>query len=96
MTKTKTEQTKKQTLTGRIVNLAVGQDTIKVEVETRYRHPMYERLLKQHKTFLVHLAEEQKSSYQLGQEVTIVSTRPLSARKSWKLVITKSRTKKKQ
>lgn len=78
---------KKQVLTGKIVKLNSGINTASVEVETLYRHPIYEKLLKQHRKFLVHITEENKTNYTIGQEVKIESTRPYSGSKSWRIVL---------
>lgn len=80
---------KKQILIGRIVNLNSGINTASVEVETLYRHPVYEKLLKQHRKFLVHITEENKANYAIGQKVKIESTRPYSGSKSWRIVLSK-------
>lgn len=85
------KQIKKQLLTGKIVNLNSGKDTISVEVETLYRHSTYEKQMKQHKRFLAHLAEERKADYGMDQEVTIESTKPYSRRKSWRVVLAKQK-----
>jgi len=76
-------------ISGKIVNLASGKDTAKVEVERKLRHPKYEKLIKLHKTYLVHLPEDQKQKYELGVEVKILQTKPFSARKSWMVIINK-------
>ncbi|MFW5702864.1 MAG: 30S ribosomal protein S17 [Candidatus Dojkabacteria bacterium] len=71
---------------GVIVNLNSGIDTIKVELERKLAHSMYEKQVKFNKTYLVHLPESEKEKFQLGQEVKIAQTRPISKSKSWEVV----------
>jgi small subunit ribosomal protein S17 len=57
--------------------------TIAVLVERRLRHPIYGKFVKKSKKFLAH---DEKNECNIGDKVRIVETRPLSARKSWRLV----------
>lgn len=50
-------------------------------VETSWKHPLYKKTVKRSKKYLVH--NEVKA--QLGQVVTLTETRPLSARKRFKI-----------
>jgi ribosomal protein S17 len=83
----------KQTKIAKIVNLGTGKDTIRVQVESLYRHPKYEKLLKEHKSMLVHLNDATKEKYNVGDTVTIAKTKKLSASKSW-YVLTRKNIKK--
>jgi len=64
--------------------------TIAVMVERRLRHPIYGKFVKKSKKFLAH---DEKNECNIGDKVRIVETRPLSARKCWRLVEVLERAK---
>ena len=57
--------------------------TVVVQVESRYPHPMYSKTLVKTKKYLAHDEMEQCN---IGDEVLVQETRPLSKRKNWRLV----------
>lgn len=57
--------------------------TITVEIERRLRHPIYGKFVKKTKKFMAH---DEKNDCNIGDTVKIVESRPLSARKRWRLV----------
>lgn len=57
--------------------------SISVTVERRLKHPMYGKFVKKNKKFLAH---DEQNQCQIGDLVRIEETRPLSARKRWRLV----------
>jgi small subunit ribosomal protein S17 len=59
------------------------QKTITVKVERRLRHPVYERVVKRSKKFHVH---DEHNQCQIGDQVRIIETRPLSKTKRWRLL----------
>ena len=59
------------------------QKTVTVKVERRLRHPVYERVVKRSKKFHVH---DEHSQCQIGDQVRIIETRPLSKTKCWRLL----------
>jgi small subunit ribosomal protein S17 len=59
------------------------QKTIAVKVERRLRHRRFGKILRRASTFLAH-DEEEKAH--IGDEVEIMESKPLSKRKSWRLV----------
>jgi small subunit ribosomal protein S17 len=59
------------------------QKTITVKVERRLRHPIYERVIKRSKKFHVH---DEHNQCQIGDQVRIIETRPLSKTKRWRLL----------
>ncbi len=73
--------TKRKTMVGVVLSDKM-QKTITVEVETRKKHPMYGKYMLQRKSFAAHDEKEEAS---IGDRVEIVSTRPLSKRKHWRL-----------
>ena len=56
--------------------------TVTVAVEALVRHPMYKKRVRRSKKFMVH---DEGNEARVGDTVRIVETRPLSARKRWRL-----------
>lgn len=57
--------------------------SITVQVETRQKHPMYGKFIKTTKKFMAH---DDSNTAGIGDTVRIMETRPMSARKRWRLV----------
>jgi small subunit ribosomal protein S17 len=70
--------TNRKRLTGVVVS-AKMQKTVKVRVDRSYRHPLYGKVVRTHKNYLVH--DELDS--QPGDIVKMVESRPISKRKRW-------------
>lgn len=66
-------------LQGEVVKLS-STNTIKVKVETKYTHPLYKKIIKEHKSYLVHCTD---SDVKVGDIVQIEEGRPLSSSKSF-------------
>src|SRR5215211_78367 len=62
--------------------------TVTVSVETLVRHPMYKKRVRRSKRFMVH---DESNEARVGDTVRIIETRPLSARKRWRLANVVSR-----
>jgi small subunit ribosomal protein S17 len=60
------------------VSSTKGDKTIVVTVQTRKTHPLYK---KQYTVSTKFMAHDEKNEAQVGDKVSIVETRPLSARK---------------
>lgn len=73
-------------LTGTVVTKS-GDKTVSVEVTSIRRHPKYDKKITRSKRYLVH---DSATTATVGQVVTIEETRPLSARKRWRIVKTQS------
>ncbi len=67
---------------GRVAGNAMRK-TIVVETEVVSAHPMYGKRLRRTRRFLAH---DEHNEAQVGDLVRIAETRPLSARKRWRLV----------
>lgn len=68
-----------------IVTSTSMQKTVAVKVERTKIHPKY------HKRYTVtkkYLAHDEKGAFKLGDRVVIEETRPMSARKRWKVIRT--------
>ena len=59
------------------------EKTIAVEVRRRVKHPIYGKFITKSKKYLAH---DQENTCNIGDTVTIMETRPLSKRKTWRLV----------
>jgi small subunit ribosomal protein S17 len=71
-----------QRLTGRVVSNKMNK-TIAVEIERLVRHSTYGKYIRRTTKLLAH---DEKNESREGDTVTITPCRPLSRRKSWKLV----------
>jgi small subunit ribosomal protein S17 len=59
------------------------QKTIVVELEDRVRHPLYGKIIRTTKKVKAH---DENSIAGIGDRVSLMETRPLSATKRWRLV----------
>jgi len=77
---------------GRVVSVAPSK-TVVVLVERRVQHPVYKKYIRKRKKFYAHDENEDAS---LGDVIRIISTRPLSKLKRWRVdeIIEKAEEKK--
>jgi small subunit ribosomal protein S17 len=59
------------------------EKSITVVVERRVRHPKYHKFISRRSKFMAH---DERGEAGIGDLVEIVETRPMSARKRWRLV----------
>jgi small subunit ribosomal protein S17 len=59
------------------------EKTVVVKVERTFRHPKYGKVVTRAKKFYAH---NESAPLQIGDEVQIVETRPLSKLKRWRVV----------
>ena len=71
-----------RTLTGRVVSAKMNK-TVSVAVERLIKHPAYGKYVRRTTKLMAH---DEANECKEGDTVTIVSCRPLSRHKSWKLV----------
>jgi small subunit ribosomal protein S17 len=57
--------------------------TIVVRVQRRFQHPRFKKVVTQYKKLYAH---DEKNEAQVGDQVRLEETRPLSKLKSWRLV----------
>jgi len=57
--------------------------TVVVSVVTSTRHPLYKKIIKKRTRFYAH---DEKNICQIGDQVSIMETRPLSKLKHWRVV----------
>ncbi len=71
-----------RTLTGKVVSAKTAK-TIAVEVERVLKHAQYGKYIRRTTRLLAH---DETSEAKEGDTVTIAQSRPISRRKSWRLV----------
>jgi len=75
------ERGKRKVLTGKVVSDKMDK-TVVVAVETRVRHPLYQRIIRRTKKFKAH---DEQNACRIGDIVKIMETRPLSKEKRWRV-----------
>lgn len=78
---TDTERNRRKERVGMVVSDR-SEKTVTVAVETLVRHPLYKKRVRRSKKFLAH---DESNEARVGDTVRIIETRPLSARKRWRL-----------
>jgi small subunit ribosomal protein S17 len=76
------EQKRKTTKLGTVVGKKMAK-TVTVLVTRQVRHPLYKKTIRRKKTFLVH---DETEKCKVGDVVRIVETRPISKRKTWRVL----------
>jgi small subunit ribosomal protein S17 len=69
---------KRRRLTGEVIK-ATLEKTVTIRVDRSYRHPLYGKVIRTSKKYLVH----DEKGCQLGDLVRIVESRPISKKKRW-------------
>ncbi|MEX0890293.1 MAG: 30S ribosomal protein S17 [Balneolaceae bacterium] len=83
------ERAQRRTRTGRVVSDRMSK-TITVAVDRQVKHPIYSKFITKTTKYLAH---DENNEAHNGDKVLIMSTRPLSKRKSWRLVEVLERAK---
>jgi small subunit ribosomal protein S17 len=73
---------RRKTRIGRVVSNKMDKSII-VAIERKVMHPLYKKYFKKTTKFMAH---DQNNIANIGDIVKIMETRPLSARKRWRLV----------
>ena len=76
------DRASRKTFEGLVVSEKMNKTRV-VTVERLFRHPFYEKVMRKSSKFYVH--DEANESHE-GDRVEIMSTRPLSKLKRWRLV----------
>ena len=76
-----TEIKNKQSLIGKVVSTKM-ENTVSVEVTRLVAHPIYKKRIKKHKKFLSHVSNIVPKD---GDVVRIISTKPVSKNKRWRV-----------
>ena len=75
-------------LSGKVVS-SQNNKTITVEVTRKVKHKLYKKIIKRAKKYHAH---DENNSYKVGDNVSIVETKPISKLKSW--IVNNSKTSK--
>ena len=75
------ERNRRKERVGLVVSDA-PEKTVTVSVEALVRHPKYKKRVRRSKKFMVH---DEGNEARVGDTVRIIETRPISARKRWRL-----------
>jgi small subunit ribosomal protein S17 len=70
---------RRRRLVGTVTSDAMDK-TVVVTVERKYRHSLYEKVVRSVKKYLAH---DEQNDCRIGDRVQIVETRPYSRRKRW-------------
>ena len=72
----------KRILSGTICK-ATNKNTVVVEVERTFKHPIYKKYIKKSKKYHAH---DDSDALKVGDKVMIEETRPISKLKTWKVI----------
>lgn len=76
-----THESNRRVLTGVVVS-DKGDKTIVVSVATLVKHPLFKKYIRRRKKFMAH---DPNNDCGIGDTVSIIEHRPMSARKRWHL-----------
>ena len=78
----------KRILSG-IICKATNKNTVVVEVERTFKHPIYKKYIKKSKKYHAH---DDTDALKVGEKVMIEETRPISKLKTWKVINNEKRS----
>ena len=78
----------KRVLNG-IICRANNKNTVVVEVERTFKHPIYKKYIKRSKKYHAH---DETDALKVGDKVMIEETRPISKLKTWKVITNEKRS----
>lgn len=81
MEDTKIKRNKRSVIFGTVISDKMAKTRI-VKVQRTFKHPIYEKVMRRYKKYYVHDELEQSK---VGDEVLIMSTRPISKLKRWRI-----------
>jgi len=82
MSQTETKRGLRKVRTGTVLSNKMMR-TITVGIERKVRHPLYGKYIKRTTKLMV---DDPKNSCNIGDQVKIMETRPLSKNKRWRLI----------
>jgi len=88
-TMAQTERAERRQRTGRVVSNRMNK-TITVAVDRQIKHPIYGKYITKTTKYMAH---DEENTANEGDKVQIMSTRPLSKRKTWRLIEVLERAK---
>lgn len=72
----------RKTIVGRVINDAMNK-TVTISIERTFRHPRYKKIVKKTSKLYAH---DEKNDCRVGDKVKVMSTRPLSKLKRWRVI----------
>ena len=72
----------KRVLKGKVVS-SKGNKTIVVEVNRKFQHPFYGKVISRKKKYHAH---DENNKFKVGDNVKIIESRPFSKLKKWEVV----------
>src|SRR5579872_6828326 len=66
-----------------VITSDVMDKTVTVRVDRRFQHPVYKKFITRSKKYAAH---DEENAYKVGDVVRIEETRPISKRKTWKVI----------
>jgi small subunit ribosomal protein S17 len=73
---------KRKVFEGKVIGDRMEKTRV-ILLETRYRHPIYEKIMKRRKKIYAH---DEENASKMGDTVQVMETRPLSKTKRWRIV----------
>ena len=65
------------------VTSAKNNKNIVVEVTRKFKHPLYEKVIKRTKKYHAH---DEKNKFKKGELVSIIECKPISKKKTWQVM----------
>jgi small subunit ribosomal protein S17 len=81
MTDSSENRKQRKVRTGVVISNKMDK-TVVVEVSRTVMHPVYKKFVRRRKRFMAH---DEENRCQIGDQVMIVETRPLSRHKNWRV-----------
>ncbi len=78
----------KRILSG-VICKATNKNTVVVQVERTFKHPIYKKYIKRSKKYHAH---DETDAFKVGDKVMIEETRPISKLKTWKVISNETRS----
>lgn len=66
-----------------------GEKTVVVSVERRFKHPLFNKIIRKSNKFMAH---DESNAMKVGDQVQIQECRPLSKQKRWEVIGTADET----
>jgi small subunit ribosomal protein S17 len=82
MTENKTESKKKKTFVGKVISNKMDKTAV-IQIERTFLHAQYQKVVKRFTRLKAH---DQDNKCQVGDQVKIIETRPMSKEKHWKVI----------
>ncbi|NQU41065.1 MAG: 30S ribosomal protein S17 [Lentisphaerae bacterium] len=80
--KTENQASKRKQRSGAVVSIS-GEKSVVVRVDTRRRHPLYEKVVNTHRKYHAH---DEAGTAKVGDKVQIEESRPYSKMKRWRVI----------